>query len=105
MSWLLYDVYVSNLNNVTILLKYVLLSYAYMLGYEYVNLWDHDKRMIMQVYDILLYALHKKIFDMLISQMKSYNEWKLSSIPKELMIMFIQGVNLCWLMIIFMNKW
>ena len=87
------------------LMKYVWWCYAYMLGYEYVNLWDHDKNTIMQVYDILLYALHKMIYDMLISQIKGYNERKFSSNSKELMITFIQGVNLLRLMIIFMNIW
>ena len=48
----------------------------------------------MQVYDILLNALHKMIYDMLIPQMKGYDERKFSSNPKDLMIMFIQRVNL-----------
>ena len=65
-----------------------------LLGYEYANLFDHDKNTIMQVYDILLYALHKMTYDMLISQTKGYDERKFSSNTKELMIMFIQGVNL-----------
>ena len=46
----------------------------------------------MQVYDILLYALQKMIYDMLISQ--TYNERKFSANLKELIIMFVQIVNI-----------
>ena len=44
-------------------------------------------------------------YNVLISQMKGYDERKFSSKTKEIMTMFILGVKLQWLMIRFMSKW
>ena len=46
-------------------------------------MWDHGKDMIMQVYDVYLVCLTHYDYNMFISQMKGYDERKLSYNPKR----------------------
>ena len=57
-------------------------------------MWDHGKNMIILIEYVYLLCLTYYVYDMLISHMKVCDERKFSSKPKDLMIMFIQGVNL-----------
>ena len=56
----------------------------------------------MQVGDVSLVCLTQYDYDMLISQMKVATKGNSHPKPKELMIMFIQRVNLLWPMIVLM---
>ena len=65
-------------------------------------MWGHGKDMIMQVGDVSLVCLTQYDYDMLISQMKVATKGNSHPKPKELMIMFMRGVNILWPRISFM---
>ena len=85
-------------NDIVIKLKYVWCWYAYILGYKYVRC---GIMVIMQVDDVCLEFLTQYVYDILILQMKGCDENKFSSKPKELMILYIQRVNILCPMISF----
>ena len=78
-------------------LKYVWCFYAYMMTYKYVECEIVVREWLCKVDDASLVFLTWYDYDMLVSLMKGCDERKFSSL-----IMFIQGVNLLWPIIILM---